>query len=446
MTSVSSFVNPVISDLARGLVRESFGEVLIVGKHDAWGERYREYDAGPALQNIVADGIAATDPIYKTANSILAQTPKISKLIIGRLVDDFDHTFELTVQTTVTVGDVYSFNVRSPAGVVTPISYTAQSGDTATLVAAALQALVTAISGLTATSSTPVIACSADNSNEMWQIEDLNPQQIWFEDTTVDSTLATEIGQINTLYDSWYGLALADCPSAARIAVVAAYVETLEKMFFATSFDTENTDGTSTTCIRYTLNAAQYDRTVLGVSNDQNARMAAGIMGARFPYDAGSQTWCFKSISGVTADTWTATQTSGITTQKGNAYIQIAQNLFWFINGTVASGEWIDVIRGRDWYVSEIRTALINLLNSNAKIPHTDPGYAMVKKEIEAVQQRGIAQGFLAANPAPFCTVPLAANVSDADKIARVLPDVYAEATLAGAIHYITPITLVVKV
>ena len=446
MTDVSTFVNPVISTLGRGIVRKSFGHVLVVGKHDAWGERYRVYDAGPALQNIVADGIAAGTPIYVAANSALQATPKISKIIVGRLVDDFDQTFTLIVQSTVTVGDVYSFNLRAPnGGSVTAISYTAQTGDTPTLVAAALQALIDAVSGITATSSTPSISCAADNSNEMWQVEDLDPQQIWFLDTTVDSTLATEIGQIEALYSDWYGLCLADCPSNARLLACAAYVNTLEKIMIAESFDTDNGDSGSTTSSLYDLNAASYDRVALIVSNDQSARAGAAWMGKCFPNDPGSQTWAFKTLTGITYDDWTATFENTVNGLNGNLYTRMFE-LDLTHPGKMVSGEWIDVIRGRDWLLATIREYMIALLAGAKKIPYTDAGVQLVVKEIRKAQQEGIKMGFLAADPAPFVTFPLVADVSTLNKANRRLPDIYFEQTLAGAIQYITPITGVLKV
>jgi hypothetical protein len=407
---------------------------MVVGKHDAWGERYRIYNLATALADIVTDGISATGPIYKAVRSLGQANPKPEKVVIGRLVTSYTQNTKLTVQTSVTEGDVYKFDLRSPAGVVTEISYTAQAADTPALVATAVSALITAVSGITSTDLTGVITNIADNVDETWQFEGLNDLQFHFEDTTVDTNLAVEIGQIETLYSDWYGLILADAPSNPRITAAAAYVETLEKIFGAVSYDHENLVTSSVDSIMYDLKQADYFRTFCEFSNDQNSHAVARWMGGMFALNAGSATWAYKSQSGTIVDDLTAGQIAEIESNNGNYYVEIA-GISVTREGKMASGEWIDVVRGRDWFVSQIRERIFALLANAPKIPYTDSGVSLITKEVEAAQTDGINRTFLAAEPVPFVTAPLVADVSDADKIARILPDVYFEQTLAGAIH-----------
>jgi len=63
---------------------------------------------------------------------------------------------------------------------------------------------------------------------------------------------------------------------------------------------------------------------------------------------------------------------------------------------------------------------------------------AVVEADVRAILDLGIAKGLIASTPAYTVSVPLAADVSSANKIARNLPDVTWEATLAGAIHHVT--------
>jgi hypothetical protein len=406
----------------------------VVGKHDAWGERYRTYTLSTALPTLVSEGIPATSPIYKSVQALASSSPKPTTVAVGRLVDDYDQTTTLTVGSTVTVGDIYAFTLRAPDGTTTAISYTAQTGDTPTLVATAVAALIDAVTGISSTSAVAVITNVADNSNEFWQFEDLDLVQFQFEDTTVDSSLATEVGEIDALYPSWYGLILADPQSKARVTALAAYVETKEKIFGVTSFDGENGVTSTTTSVCYALNAAGYNRTYVLYSNDQTTRGAAHWMGTMFALDAGSATWANKGLSGLTFDTLTTTFEANIKLSKGNTYTKI-NGVSITREGTMASGEWIDAIRGRDWFVAEVRANVYGLLVNAPKVPFTDGGILLVTKEVEAAQTAGVQRGFLAADPAPFVTAPLAADVTDANKIARILPDVYFEQTLAGAIH-----------
>ncbi len=436
--SLESIVSVTISSNSRGVSRKSFGVPLVAGKHDAWGERYRIYTLGTALADLVSDGIPAGSPIYQAVQSLASNTPKPKTVVVGRLVSDFTQQVTLTVGATVTVGDVYSFNVRAPnGGAVTAISYTAQTGDTPTLVATAIAALVNAITDLTAAGAVAVITVDADNTNEMWQFESIKVSQLAFEETTADSSLATDIGAIDTEYSDWYELTLADCQSKARVVALAAWIETQEKIFGATTFDAENLDSASTTSLMYALNAASYYRTFTIMSGDQNSRGASTWAGNRLAIDPGASTWAYKPLSGTIVDSWTTTAQATMQAVSGNYYVTVG-GLASTIDGRMASGEWIDAVRGRDWLTARMREAVFGLLANAPKIPFTDPGIDQVVTTMNGVLQEGVGNGYLAADPAPFVTAPDVADVSSANKIARILPDMYFEAVLAGAIHAVT--------
>lgn len=443
--SLADIVNVVITSNSRGVTRASFGIPLIIGKHDAWGERYRVYSAGTILPTLVTDGIPTTSPIYKAAQGLISNTPKVKNIAVGRLVTDYNQTIDLTVQATVTEGDIYAFDLRAPDGTLTEISYTAQTADTPTLVGTAVAALIAAVTDISATATLELIECVADNPNEMWQFENLNVQQFAFEDTTIDSSLVTELGEITTLYPSWYGLILADPNSNARVVALAANIETQERIFGITTFETDNLDPASETSTMYTLNAATYYRTYAIYSEDQNARAAATWMGSRFPVDPGASTWAYKALSGVTVDDITTNGQAAMDDVDGNYYITVG-GLPVTLTGRMAGGEWIDAIRGRDWLTARLREAVFGLLANSPKVPFTDPGIDSVVSVVKGVLESGVVAGYLAADPPPIVTAPAAADVSDADKIARTLPDVSFEATLAGAIHIVDPLNGVLKV
>jgi len=447
MTTLSNIVNVVITSEGRGVTRRSFGIPLVIGKHDAYGDRYRVYNMGTAPADLVADGIVADSPIHRAVSALARNTPKARQVAVGRLVDDFDHTFEITVNAAAAVeGKEVSFSVIAPnGGATTEISYTVLSGDTPTDIATALAALITAVTNLTATSAAAVVSCAADNPNEQWYVSGLNLLDFGFEDTTIDSSLVTELGEIDALYPHWYGLILADPNSKARVTALAAQVETMERIFGYTTHDTEVGNGTSTTDVFYTLNAAQYFRTYGIYSGDQGKHAGAVWMGNRFPIDPGGSTWAYKALSGVIVDELTASFTDAVFAKKGNYYQEIA-GLPVTYDGKMAAGEWIDVIRGRDWTVARLRERIFGLFANTPKVPFTDPGVDQVVVQVEAQMEEGIGATYLAADPEPVVTAPLVADVPKDSKIARTLPDVNFEATLAGAIHIVDPLNGVIKV
>ncbi len=112
----------------------------------------------------------------------------------------------------------------------------------------------------------------------------------------------------------------------------------------------------------------------------------------------------------------------------------------------MASGEWIDAIRGRDWLVARLRERIVLHLQNAPKIPYTQTGAESLGNDVDAQLKEGIGQGYLASEPEYIVTVPDVSTISDADKIARTLPDISFEATLAGAIHIVDPLNGVLKV
>jgi hypothetical protein len=105
--------------------------------------------------------------------------------------------------------------------------------------------------------------------------------------------------------------------------------------------------------------------------------------------------------------------------------------------GTVAAGEYIDIIRGVDWLTSTIQTNVYNLLVNSPKIPYTDSGITAVEAQIRQALQLGIDNNFIASSPPYQIFVPTAASVPSNDKANRILRNVKFQATLAGAIQAI---------
>lgn len=436
--SLSSIVNITISSNSRGVSRKSFGVPLVIGQHAAWPELYREYSLGTALSSLVTDGIVVGSPIYKQVESLASNTPKPEKVIVGRLAASYSQIFKLTVKAAVETGTVYSFDLRAPnGGAVTTISYTAVALDTPTLVGAALNALVTAVSGLTSTATAGVLTVKVDDDNKMWQVEGLDVRLMGFEDTTADSSLVTNLTSIQAAYPDFYGVLLADCQSKARITALAAWAETQEVIFGATSFDTENLTTGTTTSVMYALNAAKYFRTFVIYSGDQTKRAAACWIGSRFAIAPGASTWAYKALSGVTRDKLTDAQIAAIKASSGNYYVEIA-GVSVTLDGKTAAGEWIDVIRGRDWLKVRMQERVFGDLVNSPKIPYTNKGAGVIATDVEAQLAEGVGATYLSDTPEPFVTYPDVSTVSTANKNARLLPDVYFEATLAGAIHAVT--------
>jgi hypothetical protein len=98
-----------------------------------------------------------------------------------------------------------------------------------------------------------------------------------------------------------------------------------------------------------------------------------GLAGRVLPLDPGSETWKFKTVAGVTPDVYTDTQRVNLKNRNANYYYTVA-GVNIVTEGVVADGEFIDVIRFRDWIASHMAEGVFGALASANKVPFTDEG------------------------------------------------------------------------
>lgn len=182
-----------------------------------------------------------------------------------------------------------------------------------------------------------------------------------------------------------------------------------------------------------------------GENPDSNAYMSVGAAVKCLSYQSGSETWAYKSLGGLTPSDFSATHEALLEAANLNYYETLA-GLNVTRNGKVKAGEWIDIIRFRDWLENDMRVRVATVLLSNPKIPYTDGGIALIKAAMIASLMQGQVNGGISDTtvatdgsliPGFSVSVPAAASISAADKAARVLNNCKFEAYLSGAIHVV---------
>lgn len=250
-------------------------------------------------------------------------------------------------------------------------------------------------------------------------------------------TPASDLDAINNANSQWYAL-IATERDPAIVQAIAAWVETHIKLFGTASSDLTiiNVEaGTDVTSIAAVLNQAGYIRTFVMYHQDADHDFPeAAWFGKVLPLEPGSETWKFKTLAGVSYSNLTTSQSNTAHAKKANTY-EFVGGVGITEEGTVAQGEFIDIIRGIDWLTARIQEYVFSVLVNNPKVPYTDAGIAVIQSEVLRALKQGIANQLISDSPAPVVTVPLAANVPTADKANRILRDVRFTATLAGAIH-----------
>lgn len=169
-------------------------------------------------------------------------------------------------------------------------------------------------------------------------------------------------------------------------------------------------------------------------------------MAVRFlSYEAGSETWVNKSLAAVSVSSFTATDINTIENDPGSYYVRVGDTGL-VQGGKVRAGEWIDVIRFRDWLKNDMQLRILNLLVKRPKVPYTDKGIGLVRNQMIASLKEGTRRGGISEDqynsddeliPGFTTSVPLAADLSDTQRKSRTLEDCKFSAILAGAIHVV---------
>lgn len=259
------------------------------------------------------------------------------------------------------------------------------------------------------------------------------------EPLTASESVTNSLDAIVDVNDEWYALACTDRTSAT-VQQIAAWVQARVKIFGTASNDPNIINqavGMDTTSIAAIFNNNGYTRSfVLYHQDADNDYPECAWFGDCLPLVPGSETWAFKQLTGIAYSDLSTTQANNVWAKKANTY-QYVGGVGITQQGTVSSGEYIDIIRGVDWLTSTIQSYVYGVLVNNPKVPYTDQGIATIEAQVKRALNQAVTNQFIAADPAYTVTVPKAANVPTADKAARILRNVIFQATLAGAIQAI---------
>jgi len=290
------------------------------------------------------------------------------------------------------------------------------------------------------------------NASSVWvavEIDDPNRLSLAQDHAAPTSSgLATDLAAIAAETTDWYGL-ITLYNSSAYVAAAAAWCESNTKLYAAAVNDTACATAayTGASDIGHTLKATGYARTAPFFHPRAADFADAGEMGRFFPIAPGGDNWRLKTLVGVTSGwgngtQYTSTHVTNLTARNMNFYYDLAGLSVIGGEGMVAAGEYVDVVRGIDWWSARTQERLANLLIQNEKVPFTDKGIALVEAEVEAQNDEGVRAGLINPGsppgiPAPSVTVPTSGSVSPSDRAARTLNNVNSQWVVAGAINHL---------
>lgn len=425
--SLNSIVDVTITTATASVSQTGFGTALIAGYHTKYADVVKTYSASTGLTALAADGITSTHPIYKAAQALLSQNPKVTEFKVGKLTESDVQTIDMV--PIAQNSTAYAITIGGEEATFT--------SDASATVAEICAGLTTAINGLTgafsATDNTTKVTVAADAAETCFVFKGFDRNLMRLTDVTGTNTdLVTDLDAIQAFDPDWYGLLLANQPDA-DVQAAAGWAETKVKLFLADNPDYAIVTN-ATTDLASDLQDSSYARTALVYHSYPGEYAGAALMGKIFPFDPGSYTAAYKTLAGVTVNPLKTAEIGYVAAKNANYYVTVAGSNRTFF-GKSASGEYIDVTVFTDWLRARLQERIYSLLINSAKVPFTDLGIALVVAEVRAQLQEGVNVGGLAADPAPEVTFPLAASVSSVDKNNRYLPDIEFTATLAGAIH-----------
>jgi hypothetical protein len=451
MANIDRIVNVQISLNTTAVREKSFSDLLIFGPHLMSPSRVQVVtgvDDLPDLWKYSPD-------IYIAVRDAFAQIPTLNRVFIGRRQVS---STEVIVREA-PAGTTYSLVIGtlSPDGyeVSYPVTVTGDpEGDPQDTAAALAGAINATAAPVTATAAfkyenNGTLQIAGDSPGAVFSLKVGDRLSLGVQTWTEAATDA--LRAISAENSDWYGVVCATRDSQADIMSTAEWVEANEKLFVVSSKDAGVLSSSSGTDIASVLQQRQFFRTALYFHQKADTECTESAVSAnRFTFYPGAETWANVRLAGITYDN--LKEGEAITAHRKNANtFEPFRNFAITQNGKVAAGEWIDVIRFRDWLAEQIKinvmSVLVNLKNNKGKVPYTDGGIAIITTAMRQALDLGVTRGGIAPEevdaemriiPSYVITAPRAANVSSNDKANRVLNDIGFTARLAGAIHAVT--------
>lgn len=448
-----------------GVSRAGFGVPMFMTITNSISSRIESYSS----LSEVSDQFGTDSPAYSAAQSVFSNNPSVDTFKIGRIIPASEvftpdaWVDGLTVSVTITDNSGQTIDSVIATQTYDNVTYT-----TAELLVSDLVSQIKAALGSNRSDGGEQTVEATDNGDGTFSLTSAASYDYTTSDLLAISSLSTPAETLLEAYDAiidvdndFYAVATeihkdvdtggtdGDGSALTQILDLADTIEASDsyKIYFVGSAASESitdvyTEGDtplSTNDIMAYLNFNNLYRSI-GWWSDQadNDFEELAFAGYNLPFDAGSVVWGniqvpVSAAQNEDGNALTTSQQQKLSDRNAN-WATIKGGVVYAREGKVASGEWIDSIRGRDSLKSDLEADLFDLLTNQqgGKIPYTDPGINVVSGVVETrLNDYKDNRGFL-TDPITI-TVPKAKNVTPEDKSSRTL-EMSFNATLAGAI------------
>lgn len=416
-------------DIKRGvttLSRAGFGTLMIIGSV-TFAEDYRSYSS---LDEVEADQKAGylSTAVYTMLSKAYLQdlTPKVIK--VAKRPADAVQEILVTVEVVANATE-YQYSLNG-----TVYSFTSDADATAEEIVIGLVADIGAQTGLTITDNldgTFTIESTTAGSGFTYQAGE------GLSDTVVQENvnITTMLNDLEDQDVDWYCINIEHNSDPdlfeADILAVAHWVEPRVKTFVVSTQNAEYLTASESNAFS-TLKELGYERTFGLYSSTANSEYIETALCARcLPEDAGTITWKFKQLKGITPDVF-GTNKANLDAKNLNYYEKVLGVNCITSDAKVLSGEYMDIIRGSDQLQARIEEDTFQLFLDAGKVPFDDDGISMVAGPLRARLQEAKDNKFIKSFEV---IIPEDANVPQEDRAQRLLDGITFEAPLTGAIH-----------
>lgn len=439
MTNLADIARIVITTQGTGIKRPSFNTILVADFHTKYVDRVRSYSSP---QGMIDDGFTVNDRAYKAVAAAFAQNPAPTRVKLGRRANAPDLQIDIT--PTAAHSTRYAIDLVGPAGLAGTAEFISDSNATvAEIVAGLVSAINTLALGITATDqSSTFVRLKAASAGLHFTVKVANYSLLSPQETHADPGIAADLAAINGADSDWYGYTQTT-GSEAEVVAASAWIENNKK--FA-AFDSLDADviSNSTTDVASELQDDNLFRSKVVFRRDSSQFPALGWLARVFGFDPGSTTFEYHSINGVSAEPLTESQVVNLKAKNASAQLDYGGKVM-MVHSKVAAGEWMDIVRDRDWFEStmqiDVADAFAQASAAGRKFPFTNAGAAMLEGVLRKSLSKGLSSGFLAddvpegQNDPYVINVPDASDVALADRQARNYRPIEWSARVAGAIH-----------
>ena len=362
-----------------GIALQGFGTVAILTYKDLFAGRSATYSR---VADAVADGFAADSPEILAAQMVMGQSPhpRTFKIIKGLLPPTL--RYHLTVEDLVE-SETYGINVVGEGVESTEIEVTPAPGDDEADMAGDL---ITQLNAVVDKNYTAVVDPSDPNSiyvtgtlpGDWFSLEINNTELVTVEIDNADPGIATDLAAILAVDKDWYYLVTL-FQSSAMVLAGMAWIEAQDFKAYPTQVhdsDSENAIAGAGGLVD-DWSELGYKRSFPLYHRKPNQFLGAGFCGRVAPFNVGSWSGAYLTITGASKDEFTATQIVNLDAKKSSYYKEeagfsiiweskVSNTQYGFFDVTVALDFVLDLIQKKAFAVK------VGLANAGKKVGFTD--------------------------------------------------------------------------